>query len=122
MRGTERALGRRRVSGTVCGAPYAARSYGVERASGEPDSVLRSRVRRPDKQVTRAAIVDAVDAILAAWNAEQAVPLVPAPTCRVHEHHNSGPYVADDEVYMLLAKPVNNSSGSKARFPFLIGA
>lgn len=49
-----------------------ARSYGLRRASLETDAQLRSRIRYPERQLTKAAILDRVNAILAPYTATEA--------------------------------------------------
>lgn len=50
-----------------------ARGYGVERLSGEADATLRSRLRNVSGAVTRPAILDAVNLLLADYTEDEAV-------------------------------------------------
>lgn len=50
-----------------------ARGYGLRRATDESDASLRARLVAPEAQVTRAAILAAVNAILAEYTVEEAV-------------------------------------------------
>jgi|GEM_PF-4827563 len=49
-----------------------ARGYGLRRATNETDAQLRERVRFPERQLTKAAILDRVNAILSAYTTKQA--------------------------------------------------
>lgn len=46
---------------------YMARGYGVERATGEPDAALRSRLRAADGSTTRPALLEAVNRLIAPY-------------------------------------------------------
>lgn len=51
---------------------HLARGYGVERATGEPDPSLRSRLRHPEASTTRPALLEAVDELIAPYTASSA--------------------------------------------------
>lgn len=52
-----------------------AQGYGVDRSTGEPDSSVRIRLRAPEDQATRPAILAAVNATLAPYTADEATML-----------------------------------------------
>lgn len=54
-----------------------ARGYGVSRALEESDAALRRRLRAPERQLTRTAILAAVDALLAEYTDAPAVMIEP---------------------------------------------
>lgn len=65
-----------------------ARGYGVDRATDETDSSLRYRLRNPEQQLTKAAILEAVNALLAEYTADEAELL---------EHWANGIYMTEED-------------------------
>lgn len=65
-----------------------ARSYGIERATNEPDAALRERIRNLDEALTVQSIEDAVNALLDPYTATLAY---------IVEHWSSGPVLDIEE-------------------------